>query len=184
MKLSCSFLPLFLVILVSYTTAQDQNSQNVSPPEYYGDIKGGQEYQSDGQTDSNHEEINPSQTAGRIDATGASDQVDASSAVGQEVPAHVVRHKTSTGASVANHEVVDYSQEDPNPYNNEYPCQGPWYECVGMDKLEAFAYIKERLKYCGDTDTRVMMFAKADGLAERIFAHVNSDGTVTKVAAA
>jgi hypothetical protein len=79
---------------------------------------------------------------------------------------------------------IDYTQPDPNPYNNEYPCQGPWYECVGMDKNDCFAYIKERLKYCGDTETKVLMYPKSEGVKNRVFVHVNSAGAITKAAAA
>mmetsp|Transcript_20045 Transcript_20045/g.28522 ORF Transcript_20045/g.28522 Transcript_20045/m.28522 type:complete len:165 (+) Transcript_20045:34-528(+) len=164
MKLSLSFLLSLLLALLSAATAQEPQAY-VPSTDYYGEEGGGQ-------TDPNQAQGGPSTAGGQADVPTADGPVDATE------PAHVHPHKNST------HEVVDYTQPDPNPFNNEYPCQGPWYECVGMDKLEAFVYIKERMKYCADTDSRVMMYSKAEGKVNRVFAHVNSDGTVTKVAAA
>jgi len=73
---------------------------------------------------------------------------------------------------------------DPNPFGNPYPCQGPYPECVGMTKEDARAYIKERMEYCGDNTTKVFLYEKGAGSPNRVFVHVNSVGTVTKLSAA
>lgn len=128
-----------------------------------------------------------------MDQTGASNSIQGGNG-GQQggeeqvvsaAPAKAVspRPPRVRGPAAGRHK-IDYTQPDPNPYNNEYPCQGPWYECVGMNKDDCFVYIKERLKYCGDTETKVLMYPKSEGVKNRVFVHVNSAGAITKAAAA
>jgi hypothetical protein len=181
--------PLSILLWLCLALFKVSSAQQIAYPntDYYGEQQPAQDASSS--TSSTEGQAGDGQTSTSTVGQGGGGQAEPGSQGGQDggvAPTKPVlrpRQPRVRGPAVVRHQ-VDYTQPDPNPYNNEYPCQGPWYECVGMDKNDCFIYIKERLKYCGDTETKVMMYPKSEGEKNRVFVHVNSDGAITKAAAA